>query len=77
MQAIYVYLVPMTRELCRAYWQGFVPDPAIYMDMSLFKPFIYDEASADAYFDRQLAKHRILLAIQCDGAVVGEMVLSN
>lgn len=74
---MHISLVPMTRELCRAYWRGFEPDTAIYMDMDLFKPYVYSDERANVYYDRQIAKQRVLLAILRDGQVAGEVCFKD
>ncbi len=70
-------LIPMTKALCREYFADFRPDPAIYMDMSAFKPYEYSDSRADAYFERQMEKHRIFLAVMMGGKPVGEIILRD
>lgn len=72
-----VTLSPMTRSMCHRYFQGFEPDPVLYMDMSLFQPFTYDAAWVDAHYDRQLAKKRLLYAIMLDEEIVGGVSLKD
>lgn len=72
-----IAVTPMTRELCRAYYRGFVSDPDVYMDMSAFRPFVYSDARADAYFDRQAEKQRLYFIVTEDGAPVGEVILKD
>lgn len=68
---------PMTRELCRKYYEHFEVDPSIYMDMSLFKPYAYSDERADAYFERQLSKGRVFLAVIAEDAPVGEIIFKD
>lgn len=70
-------LMPMTKKLCRAYYRGFVADPQIFMDLSRLKAFEYTDQWADAYFDRQVEKHRVHLAIMVRGAPIGEILLKD
>ncbi|WP_411676374.1 GNAT family N-acetyltransferase [Caproicibacter sp.] len=72
-----ISLIPMTKELCRQYYKGFKRDPDIYMDMSLFKQFLYSDSWADAYFERQRLKRRIFFAIMSKGEPIGEIILKN
>ena len=46
-----IELKKMTRELCHELYKDWNNDESIYMDMSLFKPFCYSEASVNRYFD--------------------------
>lgn len=43
-----------TRELVHIFYRGFVRDPDLFMDMSLFSSYHYDPQWADAYFERKL-----------------------
>ena len=44
-----VELAPMTRERMHAYYRRFVPDADLFMDLSRFRPFVYDPAWVDAF----------------------------
>lgn len=46
-----IYLKAMTRELCHALYRRWTNDTSIYMDIRLFKPYVYDEAAVNRYFD--------------------------
>ena len=72
-----IRLCKMTKALCRAYFQEFVQDPALYLDQSKFQPYMYDEAKCDAYFDRYVQLGRVHFAIMLDSEPVGEVVLKN
>ena len=72
-----ITLIPMTRELCREFYRGFVNDPDIFMDMGKFYEFKYDTQWADAYFDRQLGKGRLLFAVMLEGWPIGEIKFSD
>ena len=72
-----IRLCKMTKALCRAYFQEFVQDPALYLDQSKFQPYIYNEAKCDAYFDRYVQLGRIHFAIMLDSEPVGEVILKN
>lgn len=65
----------MTNELCRAFYQEFVMDPALFMDPSQYKPYVYEEASCDAYFRRYQAMGRVHLAVMLEEKPIGEVVL--
>jgi hypothetical protein len=40
-----VELRPMTRELCHELYKSWENDDSIYMDMSIFKEYVYNEES--------------------------------
>jgi len=67
----------MTRVLCHTFYREFQNDPAIFMDMEKFAPFVYSESWADRYFDRQKEKKRLLFAVMKDGRPIGEVKLWN
>jgi len=72
-----IWLQIMTRELCRSYMKDFVPDPALFQNPSEYKPYIYDEAQCDAYFDRHAALKRVHLAVMLDEEAIGEIILKK
>lgn len=67
----------MTRELCHELYKGWSNDESIYMDMSLFKPYVYDKASVDRYFDSKNEPSRIVFAIMFDDKPIGELQLKQ
>ena len=72
-----ITLEPMTRELCRRLFSGWQNDPAIYADMGLFRPYVYDEAAVDRYFDSKQVPSRVLLAVMLAGEPIGEVQLKS
>ena len=68
-------LAPMSRELCHEFYREFERDPATFMDMSLFEPFVYDPEWVDRYFDRQQDLGRVLFAVMKGGQPIGEVKL--
>ena len=70
-----ITLIPMSRERCHEFYRGFVNDPDIFMDMGKFYEFKYDPQWADAYFDRQMARGRVLFAVMLAGKPIGEVKL--
>lgn len=70
-----ITLCPMTRELCHTFYREFENDPAIFQDMAGFYEFEYTSAWADDYFDRQMARGRLLFAVMLDGEPIGEVKL--
>lgn len=72
-----IELTPMTIELCRQYYKEFKADPSIYMDMSLYKEFIYSDEWVDAHYNRQIEKKRIYLAAMYENKPVGEVTLKE
>lgn len=70
-----IYLCIMTRELCHEFYKNFENDPDIFMDMSLFSKYKYDEEAVDRYFDSK--QDRVMLAIMKDDTVIGELQLKK
>ena len=63
--------------MCHEFYKEFQNDPAIYADMSKFSEFVYSPAWADAYFERQQEKGRLLFAVVVDEQMVGEVKLHS
>ena len=72
-----IELRKMTRALRHELYRNWQSDASIYMDMSLFKPYVYDQASVDRYFDAKNESSRILFAIMLDGRPIGELQLKR
>ncbi len=72
-----IELKKMTRELCHELYKGWSNDASIYMDMSLFKPYSYNKASIDRYFDSKNEPSRIIFAIMLGGKPIGELQLKQ
>lgn len=72
-----IELKKMTRELCHELYKNWENDASVYMDMSLFKPFCYDEASVNRYFDSKKDASRILFAIMLGNRPIGELHLKQ
>ena len=67
----------MTRELCHELYKGWSNDASIYTDMSLFKPYSYEKAAVDRYFDSKNETSRILFAIMLEDRPIGELQLKR
>lgn len=72
-----VRLEIMTRDQCHELYRSWENDPDIYMDMSLYKPYVYSAESVDGYYDARQEPARILFAIISGLSVVGELQLKN
>lgn len=72
-----VSLRKMTRELCHELYKGWQNDASICTDASSFKPFCYDEASVDRYFDSKNDSSRRMFAIMLGGRPIGELQLKR
>ena len=70
-------MIPMTRELCHEFYREFGRDPATFMDMSLFEPFVYDSEWVDRYFDRQQRPDREAFLFFRDLKPIGEVILKE
>ena len=67
----------MTRELCHQIYKKWENDDSIYMDMGLFKTYIYDEEKVDKYFDAKQNSSRMLFAIMLGDNAIGELQLKQ
>lgn len=67
----------MTRELCHQIYKKWENDDSIYMDMGLFKTYIYDEEKVDKYFDANQNPSRLLFAIMLGDNAIGELQLKQ
>lgn len=67
----------MTRELCHQIYKKWENDDSIYMDMGLFKTYIYEEEKVDKYFDAKQNPSRMLFAIMLGDNAIGELQLKQ
>ena len=72
-----IYLCKMTKELARQYFREFLHAPDVFMDMSRFSPYVYNEENADASYERQIRMGREYFAVMWDDLPIGEVVLKN
>jgi len=70
-----IALRPMTRELCHQFYREFENDPAIYMDMSRFASYVYDETAVDRRFEAQQVRDRKAFLVMLGERPVGEVIL--
>lgn len=57
--------------------KGFVLDPALFADPAAYRPYVFEESTCDAYFERHRQLGRVHLAIMLDDAPIGEIVLKK
>lgn len=72
-----IRLCNMTKALNRRYFSKFENDPDIFMDVNRFHVYIYNEETADAYWQRHRNLSRIHLAIMLNEDPIGEIILKN
>ena len=72
-----IQLKKMTRELCHELYKHWSNDASIYADISEFKPYTYNEAHVDRYFESKNEPSRIVFAIMLDGSPIGELQLKR
>lgn len=72
-----ICLIPMTKALCRAYFQKFVHDPILFLDTSKFQPYVYSEEKCDALVERYAQLGRVYMAAMLDSEPIGEVILKN
>lgn len=70
-----VELAVMTRAQCHALYQGWENDPALYLDTAEYRPYVYDAATVDRYFDARQTSDRVLFAVLLDERPIGEVQL--
>ena len=67
----------MTRKLCHELYKEWENDEDIYRDMSLFKPYVYNEDAVNRYYDSKQDSSRILFAIMLSDKPIGELQLKQ
>lgn len=67
----------MNRDLCHLLYKEWQNDVSIYMDMSLYKPYVYDSNQVDKYFTSKTSPDRIMFAIMLDDKPIGELQLKK
>lgn len=73
-----IRLVPMKRALLHEYYQGFAMDADLFMDMRDFRPFVYEPARVDAYYEKLCAQRdRVDLLILLGRKPIGEIALKH
>ena len=72
-----IRLCKMTKDLCRRYHEQFTHDPAMFMDMDRFAPYVYNLTHADAHWQRQQDLGRVHLAVMLDEDPIGDLVLKS
>lgn len=72
-----VSLCYMTRELCHELYKSWENDAAIYMDISMFKEYVYNKEAVDRYFDSKQDASRRIFAIMLEGRPIGEIQLKQ
>ncbi|MBR1606940.1 MAG: GNAT family N-acetyltransferase [Clostridia bacterium] len=70
-----VELAVMTRAQCHALYRGWQNDPALYPDAAEYRPYVYDTAAVDRYFDARQTPDRVLFAVLLEGQPIGEVQL--
>lgn len=66
-----------TRELLHQYYKKFENDPDIFMDMSLYTRYEYNEANVDRYYDSKRGSDRVTFMIMHEGKPIGEVGLKG
>lgn len=72
-----IYLVIMTKELLRQFFQGFTNDPDICSNMDRFSEYVYCESAVDARWERQKQLDRIHLAVMLGEEPIGEIIFKD
>lgn len=72
-----IELRAMTRQLCHEFYREYENDTDLFMDMSKFFTYQYDEEKVNKYYDSQQRRNRIVLTIIHSGKSVGQLTLKN
>ena len=72
-----VALCEMTRERSHAFYRAYENDPALFMDMDRFEPFVYRPEWVDARFDAHRQQGRKMFAVMLGEWVIGELELKQ
>ena len=72
-----VRLTPMTKELCKKYFQEFEMDPVMFVDPAQFQPYCYSAEKCAATVDRYRLEGRIYLAIMLGNTPIGELIFKK
>ena len=72
-----ITLLPMTIDICHSFYKEFVLDLDLFQDPKQYKPYVYEEAACNAYFERHRNMGRIHLAVMLQDQPIGEIVLKN
>ncbi len=70
-----VSLIPMTREMCHAFYREFQNDPAVFAPGQPFREYVYSADKVDAYWREQDVASRRVFAIMQGEEMVGEIKL--
>lgn len=72
-----IRLCKMTKAIRRRYYQDFVFDSDLFLDMSRFKPYEYSAEKCDALVDRHETLGRVYLAVMLNDRPIGEVILKE
>lgn len=72
-----ITLTLMTRELCHEFFKEYQNDESIYMDMSSFTEYKYNETNVNTYYDKQQINNRLVFMIMLESKPIGEIKLKN
>lgn len=72
-----IKLQKMTRPLCHELYKGWQNDESIYMDMTLFKPYVYDEVAVNRYYDSLQSQQSMDFFIMLGERPIGEVRLKH
>ena len=73
-----VSLQKASPDLLDAYFRSFETDPDLYMDMTLFQPYVYSPQRVSAYSQRILSQpDRVNFMVMLGGSPIGEIALKH
>ena len=70
-------LCPMTRQLCHAFFRDYENDPALFQDVSQYRPYVYTPEEADRFFDSKQRPDRQEMVVMMGGHPIGHVQIKN
>lgn len=67
----------MTKAQMHEFFKEFTYDPATFAEQSELTPYVYDQQSVDAYYERHKAQGKLHFAILRADAVIGDLYLKH
>lgn len=72
-----ISIQPMTTDMFYSYFKEYENDPDLFLEGQEYRPYEYSDEKVAKYIQRQKDLDRVILAIMCDGEIVGEIIIKN
>ena len=67
----------MTKAQMHEFFKEFTYDPTTFAEQSKLTPYVYDQLSVDAYYEKHKAQGKLHFAILRADAVIGDLYLKH